>query len=295
MAARLLTLAAPAKLNLDLRVFDRRDDGLHEIDSVMTPLDFGDVVSVSVRADGKLSRKWSHPQVRNDLAMRAARLLKAETGASGGADIVVHKRIPVGGGLGGGSSNAATVLRALNSLWQTGLKKQELATLALRLGADVPFFIFGRPARVRGAGERLSAAKSPFLQKYKHYVLLFPGVVSHTAAAYRQRENLTSGRVKRKITNVVIDNTNDLAAAVFYLHPEVASAARLLRRVAGEARLSGSGSCLFAAFDSRAAAESAKTKLPKSAAAAVASSVSSVSQLKVAADAKILSPMRNAG
>lgn len=264
--------SAPAKLNLDLRVFGRRADGLHEIDTVMTPLDFGDEVSVAVRADGKICRKWTHPQVsaENDLCVRAAKLLQRETGAKLGADIAVRKRIPVGGGLGGGSSDAAAVLRALNMLWKTRLSKRELMILAARLGADAPFFIFGKAARARGAGERLTAAKSPFLQKYRHYLLVFPKVMSGTAAAYSEYEKLTSARATRKMDDVLTDNSNDLARAVFNLHPKIAAAARMLRRNVGEARLSGGGACVYAAFANRAAAETARLSLPRKTAAIVA-------------------------
>ena len=263
--------AAPAKLNLDLRVFGRRADGLHEIDTIMTPLDFADEVAVSARGDGRIYRRWTHPQVADDLCIQAARLLKKETGARGGANIAVQKRIPVGGGLGGGSSNAAAVLLALNTLWKTRLSRRDLMDLAARLGADVPFFIFGKAARARGAGEKLAPAKSAFLQKYRHYLLVFPRVVSRTAAAYREYEKLTSERATRKISGVLTDNTNDLARAVFRLHPKIAAAARMLRRTAGEARLSGSGACVFAAFASRRAAENARANLPQTAAAIVAS------------------------
>ncbi|MGI9297442.1 MAG: 4-(cytidine 5'-diphospho)-2-C-methyl-D-erythritol kinase [Gammaproteobacteria bacterium] len=270
MAGEMIAAAAPAKLNLDLRVFGRRADGLHEIDTIMTPLDFGDEIAVSARADGQICRRWTHPQVADDLCVRAARLLKSETGARQGADISVRKRIPVGGGLGGGSSDAAAVLRALNTLWKTRLSKRDLMTLAARLGADAPFFIFGKAARARGAGEKLTAAKSPFLQKYRHYLLVFPRVMSGTAAAYSEYEKLTSARITRKMDGVLIDNINDLAQAVFRLHPKIAAAARMLRRTAGEARLSGGGACVFAAFANRAAAENARRALPKRTAATVA-------------------------
>ena len=262
MAPNSLTILSPAKLNINLRILGRRADGMHDIDSVMTPVDFADSVSVARRDDGKLRRRWAHPQVREDLCMRAARLLQRAAGVRAGADIAVQKRIPVGGGLGGGSSNAASVLLALNALWETRLRRHELMALAAKLGADAPFFIFGRAARARGVGERLAASKISFLQRYKYYLLVFPNTVSATAAVYAEYENLTSGRVKRKIGGVLIDNVNHLADAVFNLHPQVAAAARMLRRAAGEARLSGSGSCVYAAYSSRAAAQKAQAALP---------------------------------
>ncbi len=265
-----LTIFAPAKLNLDLRVFARRADGMHEIDSTMTALDFGDEVSVAARPDGKICRRWTHPQVREDLCVRAARLLREETGADGGAEIAVQKRIPVGGGLGGGSSNAAAVLRALNQLWKTRLSDKKLTILAARLGADVPFFLYGKAARARGIGEKLTPAKNAFLQKHKHYLLVFPPVISHTAAAFAMFDKLTSARATGKMGGFPTDNINDLAPAVFTLHPKIAAAARMLRCAAGEARLSGSGACIFAAFSSRRAAIAAQAKLPRNVAAMVA-------------------------
>lgn len=270
MAASTLTVFSPAKINIHLRILGRRADGMHAIDTVMTPVDFADTVVVARREDGKLRRRWAHPLVREDLCMRAARLLRRAAGVRLGADIAVQKRIPVGGGLGGGSSNAASVLLALNALWETRLRKQELMALAARLGADTPFFIFGKPARARGAGEQLSPCKIAFLQKYKYYLLVFPNAVSATAAAYGEYENLTLGRVKRKISGVLINNVNHLADAVFNLHPQVAAAARMLQQTAGEARLSGSGSCVYAAYTSRAAAQKAKDSLPAEVRCAVA-------------------------
>ncbi|MGU9951779.1 MAG: 4-(cytidine 5'-diphospho)-2-C-methyl-D-erythritol kinase [Gammaproteobacteria bacterium WSBS_2016_MAG_OTU1] len=274
MAADFLTVPAPAKLNIDLRVLSRRADGMHEINSVMTLVDFCDSVVVSRRADGKLRRAWSHPQVGdNDLCMRAAALLKQTSGSSEGADITVQKRIPVGGGLGGGSSNAASVLLALNHLWKTKLRRRQLMSLAARLGADVPFFIFGRAARARGIGERLTAVKTAFLQKHLYYVLVFPKVVSATAAVYAEYENLTLGLVKRKITPVLINNTNNLAEAVFNLHPQIVAAAETLRQAAGEVRLSGSGACVFAAFDNKATAAAVCAKISPTTTATVATSL----------------------
>lgn len=270
MAEAVLSVPAPAKLNLSLRVLDRRADGMHNIDSVMTLVEMADTVTVSPRTDGKLQRAWTHPQVgENDLCMRAAAMLRQATNSRAGATIAVCKRIPVGSGLGGGSSNAASTLWALNRLWRTRLRRRQLMALGARLGADVPFFLFGRTARARGVGETLCATKPPFLQKHKHYLLVFPAVMSATAAAYAEYENLTLARTKRTMAGALIDNTNSLAGAVFNLHPQIAAAARMLRRRAGEARLSGSGACVFAAFASRRAAEQARQTLPKTARATV--------------------------
>ena len=264
---------APAKLNLDLRIVGRRADGMHEIDSTIAPLDFGDKVEIAVREDGQIRRRWNHPQVsaKDDLCIRAALLLQKKTGAKQGADIFVHKRIPIGGGLGGGSSDAAAVLRALNSLWKIKMPMRDLRNLGAQLGADVPFFLYGKAAHVRGIGEKLSPAKNADLQKRGRFLLLFPNAMSATAAAYSAFDNLAAAKKNRIMGGVLTDNINDLAPAVFALQPKVAAAARMLRRIAGEAKLSGSGACVYAAFESRDAAENARTKLPKSATAIVAS------------------------
>lgn len=262
MAEQTITVTAPAKLNINLRILGRRADGMHNIDSVMTPIDFADSVMVTTRGDGQICRRWRHPQVRDDLCLRAAELLRRTANIRAGADIVVQKRIPIGGGLGGGSSNAAAVLLALNRLWQTHLSAATLMTLAAQLGADVPFFLFGKTARARGIGDQLSVTKSAFLQKHNHFLLLCPKVVASTAAVYAEYKNLTLRCKHRKIDGGLINNTNDLAAAVFHLYPQIATAARRLRRITGEARLSGSGACVYAAFQSRQAAQQAQASLP---------------------------------
>ena len=258
--ARALTAPSPAKLNLTLRVLGRRDDGRHNIDSVMVLTDFADRVTVSPRADGELRRGWTHPQVRDedDLCMRAARLLRRESGVANGATIAVRKNIPPGGGLGGGSSNAATTLMLLNQLWRTGLRRRRLQTLAMRLGADAPFFVYGRTARARGAGEKLSAARAAWIEKRRHFLIVTPAAMSPTAEVYRRYDELQS----LQGSEVAADGGNDLSAAAMDLFPRIAAAAESLRRTAGEARLSGAGASVFAAFESRAAAAAAKRKLP---------------------------------
>ena len=258
--ARALTAPSPAKLNLTLRVLGRRDDGRHNIDSVMVLTDFADRVTVSPRADGELRRGWTHPQVRDkdDLCMRAARLLRRESGIAEGATIAVRKNIPPGGGLGGGSSNAATTLMLLNQLWRTGLRRRRLQALAMHLGADAPFFVYGRTARARGAGEKLSAARAAWIEKRRHFLIVTPAAMSPTAEVYRRYDELQS----LQSSEAAADGGNDLSAAAMDLFPRIAAAAESLRRAAGEARLSGAGASVFAAFESRAAAAAAKRKLP---------------------------------
>ena len=166
--------AAPAKLNLFLHVVGRRVDGYHLLESVFQLLDFGDTVEISVRGDGEVRRTSELAGVPQaaDLVVRAARALKEATGVALGAEISVFKRIPMGGGLGGGSSDAATVLLALNRLWHLDLPRTALARIGLTLGADVPFFIFGRNAFARGIGEDLLAVDLPV----RWYAVLVPPV-----------------------------------------------------------------------------------------------------------------------
>ena len=231
----------------------------------MTLVDFADQVSVVRRDDGKLRRCWSHRQVltTDDLAMRAAALFQAASGSPYGADIAVDKTIPVGSGLGGGSSNAAAVLLLLNQLWAVHWRRRRLMNIARQLGSDVSFFIVGRAARVSGVGERLRAVQLP----PQHYLLLFPKVVACTAAVYAEY-------ARRAVKpESLFDNTNHLAAAALSLYPPIAVGARQLRRAAGQACLSGSGACVYAAFGDAAAARQAQKKLPATCRSAVVASL----------------------
>ena len=276
MVERALTLASPAKLNIDLRILGVRKDGMHEIDSVMTLLDFCDRVTVRTREDEKIIRRWSHREVKNDLCVRASHLLQQEAGVKKGVEIEVHKQIPVGGGLGGGSSNAAAVLWMLNQLWDINWGRRKLMKLGSLLGADVPFFLFGRAAHARGNGSELTPARNAYIRRYSHYLLTFPKVLSRTSEAYCEYEKLQKAKkMKSRDTkrDKLVDNSNDLAEAVFRLHPGVSEAAEILRKASGEARLSGSGACIYAAFESRETAEEVRTKLPKKLSSVVASSL----------------------
>jgi 4-diphosphocytidyl-2-C-methyl-D-erythritol kinase len=234
---------APAKLNLFLRIVGRRPDGYHELQTVFRLLDWGDEVRLRVRADGAITRAGELPGVpaESDLAVRAARLLQAETGAALGAEIAVEKRIPMGGGLGGGSSDAATVLVALNHLWGCGLDEDTLATLAQRLGADVPVFVRGRSAWAEGVGERLA----PIALPRRWYVVIDPGEHVPTAALFQAPE-LTRNAPRATISSFVSGEAaeNAFEAAVRARHPRVAAALDWLSRF-GRARLSGSGGCVF--------------------------------------------------
>ena len=234
---------APAKLNLFLHVVGRRADGYHLLQSAFRLLDWGDRLSFSVRDDGLVRRlgEVSGVAEANDLVVRAARLLQASTGCTLGADITLTKHLPMGGGLGGGSSDAATTLLALNHLWGTGLGREQLQTLGLRLGADVPFFIFGRDAFVEGIGERLQ----PLTLPPRWYVVLSPQVSVPTAEIF-SAQDLTRNTEPLKIADFATGTTrNDLQAVACRRYPEVAAAIDWLAQHA-PARMTGSGACVFA-------------------------------------------------
>ncbi len=241
--ARWQVFTAPAKLNLFLHVTGRRPDGYHTLETVFQLLDWGDRVAVRSREDGAIVRVDGPPGVppEADLAVRAARLLKRDTGTAFGAEIRVDKRIPMGGGLGGGSSDAATVLVALDRLWGTDLGTERLADLGLGLGADVPVFVRGRTAFAGGIGERLTSLDLG----ERHYVILDAGIAVATGPVF-QAPDLTRDSAPLKIPGLPARDArrNDLEAVVRRLHPEVDAAIRWLARF-GEARLTGSGGCCF--------------------------------------------------
>ena len=249
-------LPAPAKLNLSLRVVGRRGDGMHLIDSIMTLIDLCDWVEIRPRRDSKIARRGrSSIGTKEDLALAAARLLQSAAGVKRGAEIAVTKNIPVGGGLGGGSSDAAAVLLALNRLWGLGWPRIRLQKIALSLGADVPFFIFGRTARARGVGEKLTA--KPVAPA--HYLIVAPRVRAETARAYRGFD-LTNAPPPRTIADS--QERNDLTTSICAAYPRIGAAMADLRRAikiadatkiagaTGAVRLSGSGACIFAPFAS---------------------------------------------
>ncbi|HYG21352.1 MAG TPA: 4-(cytidine 5'-diphospho)-2-C-methyl-D-erythritol kinase [Verrucomicrobiae bacterium] len=250
MANTLNNCPAPAKLNLFLHVTGRRPDGYHLLQTVFQLLDRGDLLHFKVRDDGEIRRATDVPGVPEDadLVVRAARLLQsAAPGARKlGAEIAVEKRLPMGGGLGGGSSDAATTLIALNHLWQTGLSREELMTLGLRLGADVPFFIFGRNAFAEGVGEDLAAVDTPDCW----YVVIEPGVSAPTAAIF-SAPDLTRSTKPVKISDFSSASNcfgkNDLQVVATRLFPPIAEAIEWLQQF-GDARMTGSGACVFCAF-----------------------------------------------
>lgn len=250
---------APAKLNLFLHVVGRRADGYHLLQTLFRFVDRGDRLRFVARDDGRvvLSRPLPGVPPESDLTVRAARLLQEATGCRLGVAIDVDKRLPMGGGLGGGSSDAATVLLALNHLWQLGLPRQRLQEIGLSLGADVPVFIFGRNAFAEGVGEALR----PVVLPEAWYVVLEPAVQVPTAAIFGAPE------LRRDTPPMHADEWapgvggNDLEAVAASRFPEVEEALRWLSAF-GDARMTGSGACVFATFAEKDAAETVLGQLP---------------------------------
>jgi 4-diphosphocytidyl-2-C-methyl-D-erythritol kinase len=258
---RSLTLAAPAKLNLFLHVTGRRADGYHLLESLFVPIDLADTVELALRDDGAIVRVADVPGVpeRDDLSLRAADALRKATGASSsGASIRLVKRIPQGAGLGGGSSDAASVLLGLNRLWSLGLSRRELTAIGVTLGADVPFFLGDGPALARGIGEALTPMSVPACW----VALAMPRVHVKTASIFAARE-LTRATPSAKM-NVFSEGYghNDLEAVAVSRFPQVRDAVQALRRSSPHALMSGSGASVFAPFEAEDAARRALALLP---------------------------------
>jgi 4-diphosphocytidyl-2-C-methyl-D-erythritol kinase len=250
---------APAKLNLFLHVTGRRADGYHELQTLFQLVDLCDTIAISVREDGAIERTAGPPEVapQADLAVRAAQVLKQAAGTGLGATLSVHKRIPLGGGLGGGSSDAATVLLALNELWGSRLSLAQLASLGLPLGADVPVFIQGFSAFGEGIGERLTPVTLP----PKWYLIIHPGLGISTREVFQSPELTRNSPVSTIRALLDSGGRNDCEAVVRARAPEVAEALDWLAQFA-PAHLSGTGSCVFAACESAAQAERLAARVP---------------------------------
>ena len=250
---------APAKLNLFLHVVGRRQDGYHLLQTAFRFIDYGDELSFVVRADGAIRRTTTMEGVpaERDLSVRAAQALQQETGCREGADIGIVKRLPMGGGLGGGSSDAATTLIVLNRLWHTGLPRERLQQLALKLGADVPVFVFGRNAFAEGIGERLQALRLP----PAWYLILVPELAVSTAEIFSSAELTRNTNAITIAAFSVGQGRNDLEPVVCRRYPRVARHLEWLRRY-GDARMTGSGACVFCAFDSVERARRVLSELP---------------------------------
>ena len=255
---------APAKLNLFLHVIGRRSDGYHLLQTAFRFLDYGDTLRFRVREDGVINRTNPLPdvQVAEDLTVLAARALRDATGITLGADIDLDKRLPMGGGVGGGSSDAATTLLALNHLWNCGLTRTALMELALGLGADVPVFVYGRSSFAEGVGERLQ----PIELKPAWYVVLVPPVSVPTSEIFASPELTRDTKpIKLAAFSAVPapfgNYHNDLEPVAIKHHPEVARHLAWLRQF-GDARMTGSGACVFSAFDNESAANDVLKQLP---------------------------------
>jgi 4-diphosphocytidyl-2-C-methyl-D-erythritol kinase len=250
---------APAKLNLMLRVLGRRPDGYHRLQTLFQFINQQDQLFFEPRQDGRIRRVSSLAGIpeESDLVVRAARLIQDRTGCRKGVDIGVEKHLPIGGGLGGGSSNAATTLVALNRIWDTGLTKRELMGLGLRLGADVPVFVFGRAAWGEGVGEVLTAVDLP----EPWYLVLVPACEVSTGAVFADEE-LTRNSAPIKIEDFFAgDDRNDCMAVVRRRYSEVAAALDWLADV-GRPRLTGTGACVFCTFATQSQARAACSKVP---------------------------------
>ncbi|MBU6420638.1 MAG: 4-(cytidine 5'-diphospho)-2-C-methyl-D-erythritol kinase [Gammaproteobacteria bacterium] len=251
---------APAKLNLFLHVTGRRADGYHLLQTLFQFLDHGDTLDFELRADGRITRPTGPGEIAEaeDLVVRAAQLLRESSGVRHGVDIHLHKRLPHQAGLGGGSSDAATTLVALNRLWAAGLDTEALAALALELGADVPVFVRGRAAWAEGVGEILTPVDLP----EPWYLVLQPGCSVATREVF-QAPDLTRNSAAITIARFYAgEGQNDFEPVVRKRYPPVAQALDWLGQRA-PARLTGSGACVFAAFESENAARLVLSALPQ--------------------------------
>lgn len=251
---------APAKLNLFLHILGQRDDGYHRLQTAFQFLDIHDRLYFSVRDDGRVCRVGGPAGVREeeDLCVRAAKRLREKAGIRQGVTIYCEKNLPVGGGLGGGSSDAATTLVVLNHLWLTGLELTDLASIGLELGADVPVFVHGQAALAEGVGEILT----PMALPENWYLVINPGLSVSTADIFSDSE-LTRDTPEMKIPDLLLNGgRNDCEAVVRRRYPEVAEAIDWLGNF-GESRLTGTGACVFAAMPSKEAAERLAGKVPE--------------------------------
>lgn len=263
--AELRDCPAPAKLNLFLHVTGRRPDGYHTLQTVFQLIDWSDTLHFRRREDGVIARSTDIPGVPadTDLVVRAARALQQATGTHFGADIAIDKHLPMGGGIGGGSSDAATTLLALNHLWGTRVSREELMRIGLALGADVPVFVFGQNAFAEGVGEELTPVALPD----SWFVVIHPRQHVPTAAIF------SDGRLTRDTpisiiadfaacTNKFAFGRNDLQAVATAKFGEVARALEWLRQYSPHARMTGSGACVFARFEDEQTAQRVMERLP---------------------------------
>ncbi|MBV2128263.1 4-(cytidine 5'-diphospho)-2-C-methyl-D-erythritol kinase [Arsukibacterium indicum] len=254
-----LTLPAVAKLNLFLHITGRRPDGYHNLQTLFQLLDYGDQLHFTPRKDSQLNLQCNDPtlQGQDNLIKKAGRLLQQHSGCQLGCDIVLDKKLPMGGGLGGGSSDAATTLLALNALWQLKLSNQQLAALALKLGADVPLFVTGYSAFAEGVGEKLVPVNLP----EKVYLVVTPPCHVSTAEIF-QHPDLTRNSPTLSLESLFNSPwRNDCQPLVEQLQPIVALTLQWLVEY-GPCRMTGTGASVFAEFPDTASAQQALSKLP---------------------------------
>ncbi|OEO23716.1 4-(cytidine 5'-diphospho)-2-C-methyl-D-erythritol kinase [Pseudomonas sp. J237] len=254
-----LTLPAPAKLNLMLHILNRRPDGYHELQTLFQFLDYADELGFALREDGEIRLHTEIDGVPHDsnLIVRAAKQLQQLTGCTLGADLWIDKKLPMGGGIGGGSSDAATTLLGLNHLWQLGLSANKLAELGLKLGADVPVFVHGHAAFAEGVGEKLT----PIELEEPWFLVVIPQVLVSTAEIFSDPE-LTRDSPPIKVRSLLEGGgRNDCQPVVQKRYPEVHNALILLNKFV-QAKLTGTGACVFGSFPNRADADKVARQLP---------------------------------
>lgn len=253
-----LVLPAPAKLNLFLHIIGRRADGYHLLQTLFQFLDYSDEISLKVRTDGAITRSLGSPLVpeKDDLVVKAARLLQEKTGSKLGVDIKLYKKLPMGGGLGGGSSDAATVLLGLNKLWNCQLSLTALAAMGLRLGADVPVFVKGQAAWAEGVGDLLEPVTIP----EKWYFVLHPNVHVSTAEVFSSEGLTRNCKPIRMAAFLAGQTTNVFEPVVKRSSSEIAKAFEWL---GSKAKLTGSGACLFVECDDKKSAQKIEKNLPE--------------------------------
>lgn len=269
-----LQLLSPAKLNLFLHITGRRNDGYHEIQTFFQLLNLGETMRFSSNHQGEIRLNCTGLNIpeEDNLIYRAATSLKSRTGTSEGADIHIDKLLPQGGGLGGGSSNAATTLLALNQLWKCNLNLDELVRLGLKLGADIPLFVRGSTAWAEGIGDQLQAIEYPENSSSKYYLVIKPNCEVSSAEIFSHQQ------LTRNTSPITIaaffeqGGNNDCEAVVRQLYPQVESALNWLSKFA-TAQLTGTGACIYAAFPSKEEAECVLHKLPKDLAGYVAEGI----------------------
>lgn len=255
-----LTLPAPAKLNLFLHITGRRDDGYHNLQTLFQLLDHGDELQFTLRDDGEIQLTPAIADVphEDNLIVKAARALQQASGTSLGANIQLDKRLPMGGGIGGGSSNAATTLLGLNYLWGSPLNQQQLADIGISLGADVPVFVHGKSAWAEGVGEQLQAIDMP----EKWYLVATPNCHVSTAEIFSHKDLTRDTSAIKVAAFLERGGRNDCQPLVRKLYPEVGKTLDWLSQF-GHAQMTGTGASVFIAFDSEDTAQAALEKLPE--------------------------------